>query len=111
MAVPGDDVLRVADPALHVGGRVGEMAGDDHAQCNAVERRADHPGRGAHALSRVAAAAAVLDEHRFATRRIASGGRRGMVAHAVALLGIFVGRFRQAPPTTSNRGERSRGRA
>ena len=33
---------------------------------DAVERRPDHPGRGADALDRVAAAAAILDEHRFA---------------------------------------------
>ena len=42
------------------------MAGDDHAERDAVERRADHAGRGPHVLERVTAAAAVLDEHRFA---------------------------------------------
>ena len=68
----GRDRLRVADPVLHVAGRVGELARDDRADRDPVERRPDHSARLAHVLEAVAAAAAVLDEHRLAAPRIAA---------------------------------------
>src|SRR5690349_25008632 len=82
-------MLRVADPFLHVRGRIGEMPADDDPQGHAVERWADHPRRGAHVLQRMAASAAVLDEHGFAAPRIALNCSGGMLTKARSLLRIF----------------------
>jgi len=86
----GRDVLRILDPMLHVARRIGEVPADDHAQRDSVEGRSDHPRRGAHVLERMAAAAAVLDEHRFASLRITADFSRGMLAKPRALVDIVV---------------------
>jgi hypothetical protein len=65
------------------------VAPDDHAKRDSVERRADHSGCSAYVLHRVTAAAAVLDEHRFASARIALGDGARVIPQARALLGIF----------------------
>jgi len=86
----GRHMLRIADPALHIFGFVREMAADDHAQRDAVERRADHSRRVANIPERMAAAAAVLDEQRLAAAWVAAGGDRRVHPHSIALFGIFV---------------------
>src|SRR5438270_459652 len=86
---PRRHVLRIANPALHILRIVREVAADDHAQRNAIERRPDHPGGGPNGFERMTAAASVLDEHCLATANVAAGRDARMHPHPLALFGIF----------------------
>ena len=87
----GRDMLRAADPLLHVRRRVREMAADDHPERDAVEWRADHPRSVADVMQCVAAATAVLNEHGLAAIRVTLGNRRRVATKARTLLCIFDG--------------------
>ena len=82
------------------------MPADDPAKCDAVERRSDRAGRVAHIFERMAAAAAVLDEHRFAARRIATCRGGGVRAELRAFVDRLVhyagGRSRQQDSESQN---------
>ena len=67
------------------------MTGDDRANRNPVEWRTDRTDGIAHVFDRMAAAAAVLDEHRLAAARIAADLDYRMLAHPRTLLNILIG--------------------
>src|SRR5205085_8318736 len=72
----GRDMLRIANPALHIRRLVGKVAADDRSERDIIERRTDHARGRPHVPKRMAAAAPVLDEQGFAATWVAAGPDR-----------------------------------